>query len=323
MSSEPVTPEDLRGVFAVPPLPRRTDARRTLDLDEAERVAAHVARGGITRFLYGGNAFLYHVTLAEYEALLDWLAGFPKRRWAIPSVGPSFGRAIDQARLLRRHSLPVRDGAAVQRSARCGGPGSRPSRDRGRGGSAPHPLSQDRGRLVRKRQDGRPRCHRRGSSSDGVCVAIKYAVVRPDPVGRPVPDGAARARGPREGRVSGMGERPAVVHLQAFELAGLHDRLRLPRPSLSATRCSPPASPGLDGGRGRCGAAFLPARGPARRVGPRARPPRTPPSWRASPPPAPSRPTSPPSTSSARSWSPRRARVARARGAPARLKAPA
>ena len=58
MSNDPVTPEDLRGVFAVPPLPRKPDPQRTLDLDEAERVAAHVARGGITRLLYGGNAFL-------------------------------------------------------------------------------------------------------------------------------------------------------------------------------------------------------------------------------------------------------------------------
>ena len=35
--------------------------------------------------------------------LLGWLATFPSTRWAIPSLGPSFGRAIDQARLLRRH----------------------------------------------------------------------------------------------------------------------------------------------------------------------------------------------------------------------------
>jgi dihydrodipicolinate synthase/N-acetylneuraminate lyase len=217
MSSDPVTPEDLRGVFAVPPLPRRVDARRTLDLDEAERVAAHVAQGGITRLLYGGNAFLYHVTLDEYETLLDWLAGFPKERWAIPSLGPSFGRAIDQARLLRRHSfraammLPCsdpRDAAGLETGLRevaeaAGLPlivylksedGFGADRDRG----------QDAiGRLV----------------SDGVCVAVKYAVVRPDPAQDAYLEGLLRCVDRRR-VVSGIGERPAVAHVQRSGLAG-------------------------------------------------------------------------------------------------------
>ncbi|MGH9372109.1 MAG: dihydrodipicolinate synthase family protein, partial [Vicinamibacterales bacterium] len=100
-----ISTEDLKAVCAVPPLPRKHDGRRTLDFDAAECVARHIEAGGITRFLYGGNAFLYHVTLAEYEALLEWLAAFPASRWAIPSLGPSFGRAMDQVPLLRRHSF--------------------------------------------------------------------------------------------------------------------------------------------------------------------------------------------------------------------------
>ena len=119
MSNDPVTLEDLRGVFAVPPLPRRTDARRTLDLDAAERVARHIAEGGITRFLYGGNAFLYHVTLAEYEALLDWLADFPAPRWAIPSLGPVVRPRDRSGAPPAPARLPHRDGAAVRRSARA------------------------------------------------------------------------------------------------------------------------------------------------------------------------------------------------------------
>jgi dihydrodipicolinate synthase/N-acetylneuraminate lyase len=217
MSRDPVTPEDLRGVFAVPPLPRRADARRTLDLDEAERVAAHVAAGGITRLLYGGNAFLYHVTLGEYETLIDWLAGFPKERWAIPSLGPSFGRAIDQARLLRRHSfraamvLPCsdpRDAAGLEAGLReiadeAGLPlivylksedGFGADRDRGH---------EAVGRLV----------------SDGVCVAVKYAVVRPDPGQDAYLEGLLRSVDRRR-VVSGIGERPAVVHGRTFGLAG-------------------------------------------------------------------------------------------------------
>ena len=217
MSNDPVTPEDLRGVFAVPPLPRRTDARRTLDLDEAERVAAHVARGGITRLLYGGNAFLYHVTLAEYEELVDWLAGFPKERWAIPSLGPSFGRAIDQARLLRRRSfraammLPCsdpRDAAGLEA-------GLREIAE-----AAGLPLI-----VYLKSEDGFGADRERGLDaigrlvSDGVCVALKYAVVRPDPGQDAYLDGLLR-RVDRTRVVSGIGERPAVVHGRKFALAG-------------------------------------------------------------------------------------------------------
>src|SRR5262245_1883647 len=106
MKTGPVVPEDLRGVFPVPPLARLADAERGLDFTQNDRLLRHMKAGGLTRFLYGGNAFLYHVTLAEYEQLLDWLAGFEGSLWAIPSVGPSFGRALDQAALLRRHRFP-------------------------------------------------------------------------------------------------------------------------------------------------------------------------------------------------------------------------
>ena len=112
---------DLRGVFAVPPLPRRRDAKRTLDLDAAERVARHIEAGGITRFLYGGNAFLYHASLGEFEMLAGWLASFDAPRWPIPSIGPSFGRAIDQARILARHRFPAVMMLPLRRSARRAG----------------------------------------------------------------------------------------------------------------------------------------------------------------------------------------------------------
>jgi dihydrodipicolinate synthase/N-acetylneuraminate lyase len=106
MKTTIITPEDLRGVFPVPPLARKSNAARTLDFAENERIVDHLVKGGMTRFLYGGNAFLYHITLREYEELLEWLAAFPGELWAIPSLGPSFGRAIDQASILHRYSFP-------------------------------------------------------------------------------------------------------------------------------------------------------------------------------------------------------------------------
>src|SRR5262249_16476371 len=106
MKTTPVSIEDLRGVFPVPPLARKSDARRLIDFEQNNRIVSHIAGGGLTRFLYGGNAFLYHVTLAEYESLLDWLNGFADSLWAIPSLGPSYGRAMDRASVVRRDKFP-------------------------------------------------------------------------------------------------------------------------------------------------------------------------------------------------------------------------
>ena len=101
MKTNSISPEDFRGVFAVPPLARRRDATRSLDLAPNDLIVRHIVSGGITRLIYGGNAFLYHITLAEYEELLEWLAGLSDQLWIIPSIGPSYGRAMDQAKLLR------------------------------------------------------------------------------------------------------------------------------------------------------------------------------------------------------------------------------
>lgn len=208
---------DLRGVFAVPPLARRPDAHRTLDFAENDRIVRHVASGGIRRFLYGGNAFLYHLTLAEYEAVLDWLSGQSEDLWMIPSAGPSFGRAMDQAPLLRRHAFPVammlpcsdpRDAAGLEQGLRefADAAGSRlvvylkeetnfgPDREAGLDVVA---------RLV----------------DDGICAWIKYAVVRADPARDAYLD-ALLERVDRARVVSGMGERPAVVHLEERGLPG-------------------------------------------------------------------------------------------------------
>ena len=213
-----MTLRDLRGVYAVPPLPRRHDTRRSLDFDAAERIAGHITAGGVSRLLYGGNAFLYHIALDEYEALLDWLAGFPASRWPIPSVGPSYGRAIDQARLLRRHAfrcamvLPCSD----PRDALGMEAGLREIAN-----AAGVPLI-----IYLKSEDGFGSEQDRGLDAlarlvdEGVCVSIKYAVVRDDP-GRDVYLDGLLKRVDRRRIISGMGERPAVVHLRDFDLGGL------------------------------------------------------------------------------------------------------
>lgn len=213
-----VTPADLRAVFAVPPLPRSATPKRPIDFAAAAAVADHIASGGVTRYLYGGNAFLYHISLGEYEALLDWLADFPDDRWAIPSVGPSFGRGLDQACVLRRHAfrcvmaLPCgdpRDAAGIEA-------GLRDIAD-----AAGLPLI-----LYIKSEDGFGNDLEAGLDavgrlmSDGVGVAIKYAIVRDDPSRDAYLDGLLK-RVDRSYVISGMGERPAITHLQQFRLSGM------------------------------------------------------------------------------------------------------
>ncbi len=204
-------------MFAVPPLARRADARRSIDFDENGRLLKHMTAGGITRFLYGGNAFLYHVTLAEYEELLGWLSGFPDGAWAIPSVGPSYGRAMDQAALLSRGrfrcamALPCAD----PRDARGLEAGLREVSD-----AAGLPLIlylKDEPNFGADLAAGLDAVARLVDAK--VCVAIKYAVVRADPR----PDAYLQALLERVDRrlvISGIGERPAVVHMRAFGLPG-------------------------------------------------------------------------------------------------------
>jgi dihydrodipicolinate synthase/N-acetylneuraminate lyase len=209
---------DLDGVFAVPPLPRRRDAKRTLDLDAAEAVAHHIEAGGITRFLYGGNAFLYHATLGEFEVLAGWLASFDAPRIPVPSIGPSFGRALEQARVIARYRF-----RAVM-VLPCGDPRDARGLEAGYreiAAAAATPLI-----LYLKSEDAFGGDTEAGLDAvgrlvaDGVATAIKYAVVLDDPSKDPYLDGLLR-RVDRSRVITGMGERPAIAHLRDFGLNGM------------------------------------------------------------------------------------------------------
>lgn len=214
MKTAPITNAERHGVIAVPPLCRTDDG--TLDWKENDKLAAYIRAGGVTRLMYGGNAFIYHVTLAEYEALLDWLSGLADDIWALPAVGPSYGRMMDQAALLKRYSFP----AAM--ALPCGDP-----RD---------PLGLETGfrrfaeaagtRVIVYLKDE----HNFGVSEaaldalarlvdDGVCVGIKYAVVREDPKQDQYLS-ALLTRVPKDFVVSGIGERPCIDHWRHFGLRG-------------------------------------------------------------------------------------------------------
>jgi dihydrodipicolinate synthase/N-acetylneuraminate lyase len=217
MKTTQITLEDLRGVFPVPSLARKSDSTRSLDFAENQKIVDHLVAGGMTRFLYGGNAFLYHITLAEYEELLEWLATFPGDLWPIPSLGPSFGRAIDQVAILRRYSFPCammlpcadpRDTTGLERGLReiadlAGIPLILYLKDLNNFGADQEAGLDVVARLV----------------DEGICVSIKYAVVREDPREDEYLKALLR-RIDKARVVSGIGERPAIIHMRDWGLPG-------------------------------------------------------------------------------------------------------
>lgn len=102
MNPRAPTPADLvQSVLAVPPLARRPDL--SLDADANRALVRHVEAGGVRVLLYGGNANLYHQPVSEFGAMLSMLAEVASpTTWVIPSIGPDYGKMIDQAALLRR-----------------------------------------------------------------------------------------------------------------------------------------------------------------------------------------------------------------------------
>ncbi len=107
MKTTSVTIDDLStSVLAVPPLARHAD----LSLDRAEntKLIKHIEDGGVQTLMYGGNANLYNVPLSEYAALLDFFTeAAGQQTWVIPSVGPDYGRMMDQADILRTLAFPT------------------------------------------------------------------------------------------------------------------------------------------------------------------------------------------------------------------------
>lgn len=232
MRTRSLSTDDFRGVFPVPPLCRNNDARRSVNFAETNKIARHIAAGGIRNFLYGGNAFLYHITLAEFEGLLDFCNSADDDWLMIPSAGPSFGRAMDQAPLLRRYPFPCvmllpcadpRDAAGLERGYRdfaeaSGIPLIVYLKDETNFGSDKMAGLDAVARLVR----------------DGICVGIKYAVVRQNP-SEDAYLTALLDRVDRKHVISGIGERPAIAHMRDFRLPGFTTGSGCVAPAMSRT----------------------------------------------------------------------------------------
>lgn len=215
MKTSPVQLSDRQGVIAVPPLCR--DASGAINWEESRRIVDYIRAGGVTRLMYGGNAFLYHITLAEYEGLLAWLTTLDDALWCIPAAGPSYGRLMDQAPLLRRYRFPC------VMALPCADPRDAKGLEAGLrrfSAEAETPLIvylKDENNFGADLMAGLDAVAR--LVADQVCVGIKYAVVRKDPSVDAYLS-ALLERVDRQMVVSGIGERPAIVHWNQFHLAG-------------------------------------------------------------------------------------------------------
>ena len=224
MNNDPITPEVLaNSVIAVPPLAR--DAGLKVCAKENAKIIRHLEAGGVRTLLYGGNAMFYHIALGEYAETLDLLqenAGADTT--VVPSVGPAYGTSMDQAAILRDFEFPT--GMVL------------PARD------IATPLGCATG--IRKFAEayGKPIVlyikfegylepeDAKSLVEDGVVNWIKYAIVREDP-GQDDYLSKLVDCVDRSIIVSGIGEQPAITHINRFGVQSFTSGCVCVAPSLS------------------------------------------------------------------------------------------
>jgi dihydrodipicolinate synthase/N-acetylneuraminate lyase len=197
-----------KSVLSVPSLAR--DSGYALDHEQNRRLMAHLRSGGVSTFMYGGNANLYNIGVKEFASLLDMLEKLAESDdWIIPSVGADYGKACDQIEELKGRKfptamvLPLRfpatpKGAALgigKLAERFGRPVIAYVKDEGFIEPA------DLAALVK----------------EGAVCAVKYAIVRQDPSKDDTLKAILKSVDSNM-VVSGIGERPILDHVKHFGL---------------------------------------------------------------------------------------------------------
>jgi 4-hydroxy-tetrahydrodipicolinate synthase len=211
MKTDAVTPADLaRSVIAVPPLARARNG--AVSVAENRKIVEWMAAGGVSAFLYGGNANFYNLGLLEFPLTLEVLSGIaPKDGWMIPSIGPDFGKALDQVAILKSFDFPTAMALPMASATRPAGVATGLRRLADAYGRPVIAYVRSEGYLTVK--------DIAALLADGVVASVKYAVERKAPAVDAYLAAIVDAAGTKH-IVSGMGERPAVVHLTKFGLAG-------------------------------------------------------------------------------------------------------
>jgi dihydrodipicolinate synthase/N-acetylneuraminate lyase len=224
MQTTPVTPEHLRkSVIAVPPLAR--DADFVVQTEENRKLVAHIEAGGISTLLYGGNANFYHLRPSEFESLLNTLSEIAAEdSLIIPSVGPAYGTQMDQAKIFAQTSFPTAmilpaEGIMTEAGLLAG------FRHFVEAVNRPAVLYIKREGYITPQGAAQ-------LVNDGLVSFIKYAIVRDDPEQDAFLDELTAVVDPSI-IVSGIGEQPAVTHLNKFKLTGFTAGCVCVRPDLS------------------------------------------------------------------------------------------
>jgi len=211
MQTVPVTRQHLLGsVIAVPPLARNADY--SLNREANRAVIRHIEAGGVTTFLYGGNANFYHIRLSEFGSALDLLAAEAgAESLMIPSVGPCYGTMMDQAAILQQHEFPTVMVLPMQGVLSDDGVAT---------GFRHFVEAFGRTSVLYLKDEAylRPATAAR-LVKDGLVSFIKYAIVRENPSHDAYLTELLDLIG-GDAIVSGIGEQPAIVHVRDFGLTG-------------------------------------------------------------------------------------------------------
>jgi dihydrodipicolinate synthase/N-acetylneuraminate lyase len=221
-----LTPDALvASVLAVPPLARTADY--ALADAENTKIIRHIEAGGIRTLLYGGNANFYHLPLAELDQVLAFLsAAAGADTLVIPSAGPAYGLSIDQAKIYLKYKFPTvmllpqvgittskGVAAGVERFVQAAGVPA----------------------LLYIKHDGYIEPEDVGPLAEKKLISgIKYATVRNDTDTKADPYlHKLLGHVDRKIVISGIGEQPAIVHVDGFKLGGFTSGCVCIAPNLS------------------------------------------------------------------------------------------
>ena len=224
MKTSSVLPKHLSAsVIAVPPL--ALDNALKPDMEQNRRIISHLHSGGVTSYLYGGNANFFALPVSDYGLVLDILEDIaPDDCWMIPSIGADYGKALDQVQVLKSRKFPTAMLLPMQAPVTPEGVATGVRR-----------LSDLYGKqlIVYVKYEGylTPGLLRK-LLADGVVCSIKYAIERADPGDDNFLAELVDQVG-TERLVSGIGERPVTVHLGRFGLSGFTSGSVCIAPSLS------------------------------------------------------------------------------------------
>lgn len=224
MQTTPITREQFsKSVLAVPPLAR--DAQLKICSQNNAKIIQHSESGGVSMFLYGGNANLYHTRPSEYEPLLDMLQNCAAEATVIiPSAGPAYGTMMDQADVLKRTDYPT--AMVLPTTAVMTEPGLMT-------GFRHFVEAINRPAVLYIKDEGY--ISPEGAAElvdDGLVSFIKYAIVRDDPSEDEFLERLVDRVDPKK-ICSGIGEQPAMVHMTKFRLSGYTSGCVCVNPALS------------------------------------------------------------------------------------------